>query len=69
MLHKIRLCRVNGFLKNLFVLMYVCAFEFFSSSLSASSKHCASPGAVCQTRRAEWRKCLHVRQVSVIRLG
>lgn len=40
-----------------------------SFRLSASGKHCASPGAVCQTRRAERRKCLHVRQVSVICLG
>lgn len=30
---------------------------------SASSKHCASPGAVCQTRRVKWRECLHVCQV------
>lgn len=48
-------------------LMFI--FEMFFFSLPASSKHCASSGAVCQARRAERRKCLHVRQVSVIRLS
>lgn len=33
-------------------------------SVAASGKHCASFGTVRETRRAEWRERLHVRQVS-----
>lgn len=57
------------FIYLLLLYIHVCLSEFFFFLSSASSKHCASPGAVCQTRRAERRKCLHVRQVSAIRLG